>query len=428
MKLPVLISTFMVISGCGGIVSKHGASKRAADAARTDAAQPAAAKTDAAAKTGAAAKTDAAQPVRLDVLVVARHAYSKHSPKPTHDVQSKRQAELIASQLKALPAAIAASDYQIALAGDVGSNCIQPVITAASQSVITAASQPDPGTALATAFRNLDSSPWGKGSGPGHGIPGGTGALGALNNVMTALTDIHATAVSWEFRGDLPQEGSHTDSLGRVRARIALQDGTVEERIDGKQFMRHRKLQNGLVVIDYYDNFSDERTDIKRQVTCGRSWIREGSIVAIVVIDVMPSHWRNFDLCRDYLCSMPDIEEALRDLGRIDSTTSPLQRRYRLYGLTDKNGRLYNNPFTTPSQLPPLAELLATLKSTTLTETEKINTLNTLSLLRVDWQDFEQYTISNSKVRLVDYLGSVDNEQDYAHIFADIAAAITPSE
>ena len=416
MKLPVLISTFMVISGCG-IVSKHSASKRAADAAKTGAA----AKTDTAqpaadgAWTGAAAKTDTAQPALLDVLVVARHAYSKHSPNPTHDVQSKRQAELIASQLKALPAAIAASDYQIALAGDVGSNCIQAFVTKSSQ--------PDPGTALATAFRNLDSSPWGEGSGPGHGIPGGTGALAALNNVMTALTDIHATGMSREFQGDLPQ-GSHTDFLGRVFARIALQDGTVEERIDGKQWVRYRKLQNGLVVIDYYDNPSDDRTDIKRQVTCGRSWLREGSIVAIVVIDVMPSHWINFDLCRDYLCSMPDIEDALRDLGRIDSTTSPLQRRYRLYGLTDKNGRLYNNPFTTPSQLPPLAELLATLKSTTLTETEKINTLS----LRVDWQDFEQYTISNSSASLADYLGSVNDEQDYAHIFADIAAAITPSE
>ena len=426
MKLPVLISTFMVISGCA---SKPGASKHGADAARTDAA----AKTDAAQPvllTGAAAKTDAgvspdaAQPVLLDVLVVARHAYSKHSPNPTHDVQNKAQADLIASQLKVLPAAIAASDYQIALAGNIGSNCIQPVITASSQFVITAASQPDPGTALATAFRNLDSSPWGEGSGPGHGIPGGTGALRALNNVMTALTDIHATGLSWEFQGDLPQEGSHTDNLGRVRARIALQDGTVEGRIDGKPFVRYRKLQNGLVVLDYYDNFNKERTDIKRQVTCGRSWLREGSIVAIVVIDVMPSHWRYFDLCRGSLCSMPDIEEALRDLGRIDSTTSPLQRRYRLYGLTDKNGRLYNNPFTTPSQRPPLAELLATLKSTTLTVPEKINTLS----LRVDWQDFEQYTISNSKVSLVDYLGSVNDEQDYAHIFADIVAAITPSE
>ena len=90
---------------------------------------------------------------------------------------------------------------------------------------------------------------------------------------------------------------------------------------------------------------------------------------------------------------MPDIEQALRDLGRIDSTTSPLQRRYRLYGLTDKNGRLYNNPYTTPSQLPPLAELLATLESTTLTVPEKVNTLS----LRVDWQDFEQYTISKLK-------------------------------
>ena len=64
MKLPVLISTFMVISGCG-IVFKHGASKSAADAAKTDAAQP------------AAARTDPAQPALLDVLVVARHAYSE---------------------------------------------------------------------------------------------------------------------------------------------------------------------------------------------------------------------------------------------------------------------------------------------------------------------------------------------------------------
>ena len=401
MKLPVLISTFMVISGCG-IVFKHGASKSAADAAKTDAAQP------------AAARTDPAQPALLDVLVVARHAYSEHSPSLVHGEENKRQAELIASQLEALPAAIAASDYQIALAGDVGSNCIQAFVTKSSQ--------PDPGTALATAFRNLDRhSPRGEGSGPGYDLPGGH--QDALSNVMTALTDIHATEVSWE-QGDLPQKGSHTDSLGRVIARVPLQDGTVEERIDGKQFMRYRKLQNGLVVIDYYDNASDERTDIKRQVTCGRSWLREGSIVAIVVIDVMPSHWINFDLCSESLCSMPDIEQALRDLGRIDSTTSPLQRRYRLYGLTDKNGRLYNNPYTTPSQLPPLAELLATLESTTLTVPEKVNTLS----LRVDWQDFEQYTISNSKVRLVDYLGSVNDEQDYAHIFADIAATITPSE
>ena len=191
---------------------------------------------------------------------------------------------------------------------------------------------------------------------------------------MAALTDIAYTGV---WSSPMPTADQTTY--------FQLPDGTIEQRdSDGNPSRRYRQLAGGLVVTDYYDTYGS--------ATCGRPWLREDALLAIVIIDTQ----RGRHPCVSFqFCTMPDVEQALRDAGKLQNNGA---RSYRLYALAS-----YQEASIHPSQ--------------------RMNDNSIPSNMRVDWQDFKNYTISNSSAYLADYLGDADEDDDYVHVFDDIVAA-----
>lgn len=342
----------------------------------------------------------------LDILIVAKvpYQYSKLTGKynSRHRAKNKRHADAVVSFLRALPAKVADYNYQIAL---MKNTCIQPVITSSSQ--------PDPADALEETFWQLDSDS----DGPGQGVPGGTRAYDLLDNVITGLTDIHTTGVSHR---QMPTGGTvETDAAGSYRYE-SLDDGVVAELIKDELFVQYRRLTNGLVVADYFDS--------EDSATCNRPWIRKNSKLVIVAIDIQPSHHIGFHICSSGMCTMPDIETTLRDMGRLSGDGSSLQKNYQLYGITDKDGYLYNNPYSKRSQRATVEEILPTLltrqeiETTIWSDSAKYIRFRQMVDVRVDWDDFESYRISDSDQNLVDYLGDVNSRSDREQILDDIAS------
>ena len=351
---------------------------------------------------------------KLDILIAAKVPYQKSKLtgkyNPKYRDQNERQANAVVSFLHKLSAKVADYDYRIALIGDT---CTYPVITSDSQ--------PDPATAVEKTFWQLDSGS----EGPGRNIPGGTITLDLLNNVITGLTDIHNTDVSYRH---MPLAGTETTVAQSYEFKIS-DNGAIDMLIRGEPFIQYRRLANGLVVADYYDD--------NDSTTCNRSWIREDSQLVVVAIDIQPSHYRGFDLCSySSMCTMPDIETTLRDLGRLSSNGTSLQKHYLLYGLTDKkNGRLYNNPYSVRAQRASIDEIFPLLlskeemeASEPWSDTNKYLTFKRKVDVRVDWQDFENYRISSSDQKLVNYLGDVESESDHEQILNEIADFATGQE
>ena len=342
----------------------------------------------------------------LDILIAANVPYQHNKLtgryNTTHMTKNKRHADAVVKFLRALPAKIAGHDYQIAL---IRNTCIHPVITSSSQ--------PDPAEALEETFWQLDSDS----DGPGREIPGGTRAYDLLDNVITGLTDIHTTDVSHRR---MPTGGTvETDAAGSYRYE-SLGDGLVSMSTERGVFGQYRKLTNGLVVFDYFDGNDD--------ATCGRPWIRKNSKLVVVAIDIQPSHHIGFHICSSKMCTMPDIETTLRDLGRLSGDGSSLQKNYQLYGITDKDGHLYNNPYSKRSQRATVEEILPTLltrqeiETTIWSDSAKYTRFSQMLDVRVDWDDFESYQISGSDQNLVDYLGDVNSQSDREQILDDIAS------
>ena len=348
---------------------------------------------------------------KVDILIAAQVPYQKSkltgNYNPRHRERNEQQANAVVSFLRKLPASMANLDYQIALIGDT---CISPVITSNSQ--------PDPAAAIEKTFWQLDSGS----EGPGRNLPGGTAAYELLDNVITGLTDIHTTNVSYRH---LPTAGTETNAAGSYDYQ-SLANGAVDMLIRGELFIQYRRLANGLVVADYYDG--------NDSTTCNMSWLREDSQLVIVAIDVQPDHYVGFKLCSaSSMCTMFDIETTLRNLGRLSGNGTSLQKHYQLYGLTDKNGRLYNNPYSVRAQRVPIDEIFPLLLSKQEIESSepwsnsyKYTTFKQKVDVRVDWQDFENYRISGSNQKLVDYLGDVESELDHQQILDAIASFATP--
>lgn len=126
---------------------------------------------------------------------------------------------------------------------------------------------------------------------------------------------------------------------------------------------------------------------------CGNTtWVRPNSVVAIIIIS------GNAHLCCEpYACTMIDIEENLRKVGRLSDNTSQ-RKLYRLYGLLNQ-GHEYTSE-------PP-------------DHTQGDNWY-------VDWRDFEEYTIKNTTTRLADFVKSID-DSNYNDIFNNIASDIATS-
>ena len=315
---------------------------------------------------------DTAKAAELDVLVVTRHYYHGDLRTRTDNWanEQKAHADKIASMLAMLPPKIAAYDYKIAIAGHTSSNCIQAFVTKSSQ--------PDPGAALASAFWRIDK---------GNVIPHGhltrwsvnsSSYFRAFQNVMAALTDIAYTGVR---SSPMPTADQTTY--------FQLPDGTIEQRdSEGNPSEHYRQLAGGLVVTDYYDIYGS--------ATCARPWLREDALLAIVIIDTQKGqhpcvNWQ--------FCTMPDVEQALRDAGKLQNKgLLPQDRSYRLYALAS-----YREVSSYPSRR------------------KDDNSIPTN--MRVDWQDFKDYTISNSSAYLAYYLGNADEDDDYVHVFDDIVAA-----
>ena len=204
---------------------------------------------------------DTANAAELDVLVVTRHHWHGVLRTRTDNWanEQKAHADKIASMLAMLPPKIAAYDYKIAIAGNTSSNCIQAFVTKSSQ--------PDPGAALASAFWQIN-----KGNVIPHGHLTSLSANSpsyflAFQNVMAALTDIAYTGV---WSSPMPTADQTTY--------FQLPDGTIEQRdSDGNPSRRYRQLAGGLVVTDYYDT--------QGSATCARPWLRQGALLAIVIID-----------------------------------------------------------------------------------------------------------------------------------------------
>ena len=341
----------------------------------------------------------------LDILIVAKVPYQKSkltgNYNRRHRAKNKQHADAVVKFLRALPAKVADHDYQIALMRDT---CIHPVITRSSQ--------PDPAEALEETFWQLDSDS----EGPGRDLPGGALVCNLLDNVITGLTDIHTTSVS--FR-QMPTAGIET--RGDTFSYESLGDRVIE-RINDKLFMQYRRLANGLVVLDYFDG--------NNSTTCGRTWLRENSKLVVVAIDIQPSQYKGFRLCaHSQICTMPDIETTLRSIGRLSGNGASLQKNYLLYGITDKGGDLYNNPYSGRSQRATVEEISSVLLSkeelkppNRWAEGYKYTEFQKIVNVRVDWDDFENYQISDSDQNLVDYLGDVNSKSDREQILDDIAS------
>ena len=132
---------------------------------------------------------------------------------------------------------------------------------------------------------------------------------------------------------------------------------------------------------------------INKSTCSDDSWLRDGSIVATIVI----SNKKHL-CCHIHACTMPDIEAALRSTGRIGSSSSQ-RKLYRLYGLLNQKME-----YTRQS-----SEYGAGIES-----------------WYVDWRDFEQYQVSGTNNRLVDFVKSIDTP-NYDDIFNSITDDIVTS-
>ncbi len=351
---------------------------------------------------------DAVRGTPLDVLLVFRPALGHLSAHQSYADRDRRLTEKMVRWVKGLLPKIAARDYQIAVLGEL---CVQPIVRKTSQ--------PSPDKALEDALQQaiIERSPQADPNAPKVGLAGGIAAYSLLSSVMTGLTDIFASQLTWE--STLPQPGTITDVIGREVRYTRLSSGAVREEYGDDPSAEYRQLANGLIATDSYDQHDKAR--------CNKSWLREGSWLAIVAIDVFPPNYKRFSLCNSsYLCTMPDIEEALRSSGHLRGEGASLQRRYRFYGLTDKSGHLYNNPYSQRSERAPVAEINPLLKKESEDDATyfktKYDRFEQKVNVKIDWHDFENYRLSGSEQQLVDYLGSVDVEQDYQRIFDEIAA------
>ena len=126
--------------------------------------------------------------------------------------------------------------------------------------------------------------------------------------------------------------------------------------------------------------------------TCSNTWIRDDSVVAIIIIS-----GNEHLCCFPYACTMIDIEANLKKTGRLGNNTSQ-RKLYRLYGLLNQEHEY--------TQQPP-------------DHTQGDNWY-------VDWRDFEEYTISGTTTRLADFVKSID-DPNYDDIFNNIANDLATS-
>ena len=339
----------------------------------------------------------------LDILIVASVPYQERKMaglhNPIHREKNKRHADAVVNFLQALPAKVADHDYQIAI---MNRECISPIITSSSK--------PNPKTNLVKTFWQL---------------PGDTevaqflGHADLLDNVMTGLTDIRYTGVSHR---QMPVAGTEmTDPVnGLYEYEKGSEKGVVTERLRGNLRSQYRQLASGLVVVDYLDDNDDAK--------CNKPWIRKNSKLVIVGISILPKEYLNFPLCSyGGLCTMPDIETALRDLGKLSGKGETLQRRYRFYGITDKEGTLYKNPYNIPSRRPAVRKIQSILLTAEdllyrWAENEKYAKYERMVYdVAVDWDDFKSYQIRGSDQKLVDYLADVNSRSERKRILDGIA-------
>lgn len=125
---------------------------------------------------------------------------------------------------------------------------------------------------------------------------------------------------------------------------------------------------------------------------CANNWIRTGSIVAMIVISD-----KKHMCCHKHACTMPDIENALRSIGRIGNSNSQ-RKLFRLYGLLNQSDEYTVEP------------------------SEYFSSNNWY----VDWRDFEEYNISGTTTRLVDFVKSID-DPNYDDIFNSITDDLATS-
>ena len=344
----------------------------------------------------------------LDILIVASVPYQeqewlRENYNFIHWDKNKRHADAIVSFLRTLPTKIADYNYQIAMMND---GCISPVVTSNSK--------PNPETALLKTFWKLDSDQ--------EKIVNYYGSSSLLINMMTGLTDIHFTSVSSR---QMPIAGTEWTSSanGLYKYESGSEEGVVLERLRGNLWLQYRQLASGLVVVDYLDDNDSAK--------CNKSWIRKKSKLVIVGIAILPSQYRNFPLCAyGSLCTMPDIEKALRDLGKLSGKGETLQRHYRFYGITDKSeGTLYDNPYSISSQRPAVKKIQSVLltKEDLLgryADSEKYLKFEKMidRGVAVDWDDFESYQIRDSDQKLVDYLADVNSQSERKRILDGIAS------
>lgn len=341
----------------------------------------------------------------LDILIVASVPYQENKLAGFHmNVEkNKRHADAVVNFLQALPTKVANYNYQIAM---MNNGCISPVVTSSSK--------PNPIASLKKTFWELDRDQ--------EKIVNYHGSSDLLINVMTGLTDIHYTGVSYH---QMPIAGTEMTSYvnGTTKYESGSEKGVVTERLGGDLWLQYRQLASGLVVADYLDD--------KDNAKCNKPWIRKNSKLVIVGIAILPSEYLNFPLCAyGALCTMPDIETALRDLGKLSGKGETLQRRYRFYGITDKDGTLYKYPYYVRSQRPAVKkiqpilltveELLAEGRRADGEKYDKYERM--IYDVAVDWDDFESYQIRGSDQKLVDYLADVNSQSERKRILDGIAS------
>ena len=345
---------------------------------------------------------------QLDILIVADIPHFQLKTE-LYRSRDKAHADAIIGGLQDLPATLAGSDYQIAL---LGHTCIE--------SIITKNSQPSPGEALLTSIAAISSTEATEVIGPGEGLAGGVGPYYALDNVITGLTDIHSSALP---HTSMPTTMGRTQNATQQDIEyVDLGDGLVGVKFHDNSPVtmpwHYRQLDNGLTVVDYYDN--------EGHFKCNRPWLRAGSAVVIILVEVLPSNHKGFSLCNNsYLCTMPDLEETLRDLERLAGSGASIKRNYRLYAFTSKLGYLYNNPSPIRAERAAVAEIIATMQPPGEYNSEQHEEFGQKTDVVVDWDDFENYFIKGSNQHLVDHLGAVDKSEDYELMLDDIAKLIT---
>ena len=158
------------------------------------------------------------------------------------------------------------------------------------------------------------------------------------------------------------------------------------------------KAITGLTNVKIAELVSNNNNDsIVNDGMCSNGWIRSDSVVAIMVIS-----GQQHLCCYPIACTMPDIEDALRKIGRLSNDSSQ-RKLYRLYGLLNQSNEYTNRAPGYPPRYP-----------------------DGDYLWYVDWRDFEEWNIEGTTTRLADFVKSID-DPNYDAIFDDIASDITTS-